>query len=76
MVYTTKTIISFHCVHHEMQNLLLWCTPRNNTTEGENGITLSPEGFSQLWLGVDFLDIFSAQNDCLVTGHLMGTKIF
>ena len=28
MVYTTKSIFSFHGVHHGMQNLLLWCTPR------------------------------------------------
>ena len=26
--------------------------------------------------GVDFLDIFCAQNDCLVIGYLMGTEIF
>ena len=25
---------------------------------------------------MDFLDIFSAQNDCLVIGYLMGTEIF
>ena len=25
---------------------------------------------------MDFLDIFSAQNDCLVIGYLMDTKIF
>ena len=26
--------------------------------------------------GVDFLDIFCAQNDCPVIGYLMGTEIF
>ena len=25
---------------------------------------------------MDFLDIFSAQNDCLVIGYLMGTEIY
>ena len=42
MVYTTKTIFFFHCVHHEYHFSLSWCTPRNYTTEGENGSTLSP----------------------------------
>ena len=27
-------------------------------------------------LGMDFLDIFRAQNDCLVVGYLMGKEIF
>ena len=26
--------------------------------------------------GVDFLDIFRAQNECLAMGYLMGTEIF
>ena len=30
----------------------------------------------QRWSRKDFLDIFSAQNDCLVIGYLMGTEIF
>ena len=31
---------------------------------------------SYLGLGMNFLDIFRAQNDCLVVGYLMGKEIF
>ena len=62
----------------------LWAANRDSAKVVEKSVKFgakSPETgqnfkTSYLGLGINFFDIFRAQNDCLVIGYLLGTTIF